>query len=46
MYNATIKTVLNLPNKTPKSYMKKILGTWNHDVLIDVSFANATQKWT
>ena len=44
-YNASFKRALNLPQKTPNNYTRKLLGTWNFDTIIKVSYASNAEKW-
>ena len=45
LYNKIVKEVMNIPNKTPRKYIERLLGTWNYEVIIDVSYANNATKW-
>ena len=44
-YNATFKRALNLPQKSPTKYTEKLLGTWNFDTIVKVSYAANAKKW-
>ena len=45
LYNQTLKLALNLPKKTPHSYVDKLAGTWNMKSLIDISYTTNAEKW-
>ena len=45
LYNSTIKTALNIPEKTPNEFMKKFLGTWSFQAIIEKSYAMVSEKW-
>ena len=35
-----------MPKKTPNRFVDKIMGTWNLEVIIDISLTNTVEKWS